>query len=826
MAGTTIFINASDARQNPIREHIVHDEGTAIERAILDAVQIGLYSVVVSDGTPMTQSTVVASSVVSIDPDDSSFLVPNHGFSTGDTVQLNSTGTLPSPLNSTSKYYVIYEDANNIKLSTTKQNAISGRPIPITITQGVNGVQLTNQGSGYLVAPMVSFTGGNCSVPATAVASLANYGSVSSISVSSNGNGYTDIPTVDIVAQGLGATAGTVYMGVVAATPALGGLSYRLNDTLTVLGGTGTAAVLTITEVDNTGAVLAVTVNSAGSYSALPSLINASTIAVPSGGNGCTLNLNIGIVSIAIATGGVGYVRQPFVSITSNSGTGASATAFVVAGAISQINMVNSGSGYTSAPTVSFISGENASAIAILQPTEISNVIVSFNGGNVYTDIPSVSLVCAGSGAEAGQVSMNVSAITLNASGINYAVGDILLIAGGAGSMNATIQVMGVGSLGQITGYVLMTSGIFTSLPPLVNNSVLGGAGVSATFNLTMSLYSVGLAQAGSGYTTPPTIVVTDSTGYGASVISTIRNGQITGLTVTAPGTLYTDIPSITITNGEGVIVSSVLNPSGVASFNVGNVGSGYTHATVQITGSGIGAAAHATINNGQVIALVLDQAGSGYVSAPNVVIQGDGSNATATALLEPTSLNYIELVNGGDGYTSIPNVVISGSALATATLASTGINRIDVVNGGDTYTSVPIVTIIPAADQVCPIVSPVLSTTIGYSIGAITVTNSGVGYQTAPTVNINVPQTLNGNLATAIATIGIGQGSLSISLYPASLDYFGVWKNQVVSDQSVIRPYSDRMSTIINYFTNLGYSITQQTNPNTGNTMQWLLSW
>ena len=146
MAGTTIFINASDARQNPIREHVLHDEGTAIETAILDAVQAGLYSVIISDGTPMTQSTVVASSVVSID--SSSFFIPNHGFSTGDTIQINTTGILPSPLNSTSKYYVIYEDSNHIKLAVSMHNAISGRPIPITITQGVNGVTLTDQGVG------------------------------------------------------------------------------------------------------------------------------------------------------------------------------------------------------------------------------------------------------------------------------------------------------------------------------------------------------------------------------------------------------------------------------------------------------------------------------------------------------------------------------------------------------------------------------------------------------------------------------------------------------------------------------------------------------
>ena len=41
MATNDIFLSASDARQNPIREHVIHDEGRAIESAILDAIALG-----------------------------------------------------------------------------------------------------------------------------------------------------------------------------------------------------------------------------------------------------------------------------------------------------------------------------------------------------------------------------------------------------------------------------------------------------------------------------------------------------------------------------------------------------------------------------------------------------------------------------------------------------------------------------------------------------------------------------------------------------------------------------------------------------------------
>ena len=828
MATNDIFLSASDARQNPIREHVIHDEGRAIESAILDAIALGQYGVTVSDGTPMTQSTSVSSPVIGISSDTGIFYVPNHGFSTGDTVQVTSTGTLPSPLVANAKYYIIYIDSNNVKLAATLQNAMAGRPIAIAVSQAVNGVTLTDQGSGYTSAPIVTFNGGGATTPAAALAYLANYGGVSSIAVISNGQGYTDIPTVSIVAQGSGASAGTITMGLVAATVSSGGSNYRLNDTLTVSSGTGTAATLSVIQVDDTGAVQAVSVSSAGSYSVLPTLSAASTTVTPGGGSGCTLNLNMGVAGIAVSTGGAGYAAQPIVNVTGGSGSGATATSIVVAGSVSQVNVVNPGSGYTSIPTASFTSGENASAIAVLQPASIGNITVTYNGGNTYTSNPSIIISAAGSGAAAGQVYMSVTAVSLDASGVGYTVGDTLLIAGGAGSTNASIQVTGVGPQGQITSFLLITGGLYRQLPPLVNNSVIGGTGTAATFNLIMSVNSIDVENPGSGYASPPTVIINDSTGYGASAITTIAAGQVTSIKVVAPGTGYTNIPTVTITSGENASATAYLVPTGVASFNMGNTGSGYTAATVAITGTGNGATATANIEGGQIVGIVIDTPGGGYTSPPTVTITGDGMGATAAAVLIPTALDHIVIDDEGDGYTGVPTVTVSGAATATASLEPTGVSRIDITNGGDGYTSVPIVNVIPSEDQQpgITIVAPATSTSIGYSVGSISITSGGAGYQSAPTVSISAPQDITGNLATATATIGVGQGSISISSYPASLDYYAVWKNLAVSDQSIVRPYGDRMDTVINYFTNYGYTITRQTNPATGNTLQWSVQW
>jgi hypothetical protein len=66
----------------------------------------------------------------------------------------------------------------------------------------------------------------------------------------------------------------------------------------------------------------------------------------------------------------------------------------------------------------------------------------------------------------------------------------------------------------------------------------------------------------------------------------------------------------------------------------------------------------------------------------------------------------------------------------------------------------------------------------------------------------------------------------MTISLYPASKDYYAAWKGTTISNDLLTRPYVDRMDTVIAYFTDLGYVINRQTNPATGNTIQWSVKW
>ena len=176
--------------------------------------------------------------------------------------------------------------------------------------------------------------------------------------------------------------------------------------------------------------------------------------------------------------------------------------------------------------------------------------------------------------------------------------------------------------------------------------------------------------------------------------------------------------------------------------------------------------------------------------------------------------------------YKRQPNATISGAATANVSLYSTGIQQVIVTNGGQDYSSAPQVNIVADSGEIVQPTQPSTTPIIGFSISTIAITSQGQGYDSAPTITISAPQNLNGNLATATATIGYGAGTMSVIGYPASYDYYLVAQGGNALDPNQTRPYADQMGTIINYFQNLGYTITQQTNPNTNRTFQWNVQW
>ena len=129
---------------------------------------------------------------------------------------------------------------------------------------------------------------------------------------------------------------------VTAASVDAGGTAYAVNNLLTVLGGTGTPAVLKVTAVSLTGEITSVSVQSAGSYTTFP----VSPVIVTGGaGSAASFNLSGGVTSANISFGGTGYLVNDILNLA--GGTGLSAAlqvSSVSGGSVTGVTVLASGS--------------------------------------------------------------------------------------------------------------------------------------------------------------------------------------------------------------------------------------------------------------------------------------------------------------------------------------------------------------------------------------------------------------------------------------------------------------------------------------------------
>ena len=191
------------------------------------------------------------------------------------------------------------------------------------------------------------------------------------------------------------------------------------------------------------------------------------------------------------------------------------------------------------------------------------------------------------------------------------------------------------------------------------NNRVFGNGGTltggisvgnaespSGSFNQSVASFTI--PNPGSGYTAPPTVLLS----------APIATGQLVGVTATAVAT-----------------ISNVVGP-----ITVGTAGSGYLVTdTVMLTGGG-GTGASAVIGavsaTGGITTITLVNPGAGYTSAPTVsFISAAGTGASATAAYNIGGISTITVTNPGNYYTSAPTVTFTGGsgsgAVATAVLTA-----------------------------------------------------------------------------------------------------------------------------------------------------------
>lgn len=161
------------------------------------------------------------------------------------------------------------------------------------------------------------------------------------------------------------------------------------------------------------------------------------------------------------------------------------------------------------------------------------------------------------------------------------------------------------------------------------------------------------------------------------------------------------------------------------------------------------------------------------------LVLSGIGSTATAYTSLSTNSIQKIDVIDEGYGYTSAPRVIISpptSGDQATAVgimssykslLAKSSLKKIYLENPGYGYTETPSVSFFGGNGYGT---SVKVSISTSGSIGIVTLTSSGTGYVTKPTVTFSSPGV--GVTALGEAFLNSSGGISTIRIINAGLGY------------------------------------------------------
>ena len=378
-------------------------------------------------------------------------------------------------------------------------------------------------------------------------------------------------------------------------------------------------------------------------------------------------------------TSGVTYsVGSTFTAAVAGTGLGSgSATtkgisSITLLGGVREINIINAGSGYTSTPTISFSGGSGSGAVATAKMNAGSVLYCTVsNQGDNYTSDPTVTF-----GTQWSALSAVLVDEQYYYSGKLYTVST----AGYFGSVAPT-----------------HTSGTVVNSPAFAFSTALT---LNSTVYVSNRLYKVTTAGTTSSGTTPThtTGTVTNGTAallyLGVPAQLTYAGIPATGEVVRRFGAGYSTAPTITITDASrvGTIAASlafqtskseakllpVIDNGQIVAIIVENPGIGYSTATLTVSGDGTGAELRADLNIGTIQSLqanneILTSAGTidaikiisgGYgYGVANIEIQGDGINATAEAVLDSSSgrITKINITNPGQAYT-FANVIVTGN--------------------------------------------------------------------------------------------------------------------------------------------------------------------
>ena len=358
--------------------------------------------------------------------------------------------------------------------------------------------------------------------------------------------------------------------------------------TYTITGGYGYSWTISPSYGGSSNAVNATpTVSVPSPVSGIKSVTAAPTISVQFGGVGVPRTISIDgpywgtatsahlpffayqllcgpIDSIIVQRPGANYSTSPSASASGGGGSGLTLGAPLVSGGVTSYTVSAGGSGYSST---------NPPAITITPSLPITGTLTS--GATSVTGISStVGLIpgmqVLGTGLNTpNQIAAIVSgtAITLTLPATNN--GSTALTVVGKTAMGfATV------SGGAITGVTVFVPGsgfgIGTTPTATVNTNGQGGTGASVKGVVSYAIASVPVTNAGTGYTSPPTITISDTTGSGAVAVPLM--GGVQPSDVVTYSALQDDWFTSAAGSVSAILSGTVANYSGQLEPSIGSI--------------------------------------------------------------------------------------------------------------------------------------------------------------------------------------------------------------------------------------------------------------
>ncbi len=442
-----------------------------------------------------------------------------------------------------------------------------------TVTAKVTGVGVSANGSNFTSVPTVAFSASGATTAATATAVLG----VQSLTLTTAGTGYSAIPTVAFSTSGsTTAATGTATLKVVSVSVTAAG-SYTTFPTVTINGNGGSGTTATIT-----AKVVGVTMTTQGSSTTYPIVSFTG-----GGGTGAAASVTAATVESVTATApGSGYGSVPGISFTT-SGSSASATATAVM-EVSSVTITIAGV-YTTFPVASITGGAT-------NPTLVTTAkvvgLTAGAGGSGYGSAPSMTFSGGGGTGAVALATINVTGIGLVYGGGGYPSGAVATITDSTGTgtgatATATVNAGNVMTPGTspttatVTGAAGAQASPVTEMFTGTTDRLFYGFGSASGTSEVVSenVTTPGSLSAGATpYTVPSAIggasaIIVDnlSTRAQAASIYFATRGQVAsstahtvnvvGITVPAFSTTYTATVASGsgITNGESVTIAGAL---------------------------------------------------------------------------------------------------------------------------------------------------------------------------------------------------------------------------------------------------------------------------